>query len=271
MTKVQSKTALARKLGVSRASLYYKPKKPRADEGLRDAILALRDEHPCYGHRRMALFLGVNKKKVRRVMRKYKIHPKRTRGRPTKQGDLGKVASETPNLAKDLCPIQPHVLWAGDFTYLPWRGDFVYLATVMDLYTREVVGWHLGLRHTADLVTRALTDACERTNGTPQIFHSDQGSEYTSGSYELLLTQLNIRQSHAKKSSPWENGYQESFYNQFKLELGATNQYQELGQLMEAVYRQIWYYNERRIHLALKTTPQDFHKQKQALLGPTNP
>ena len=82
------------------------------------------------------------------------------------------------------------MLWAGDFTYLPWHGGFVYVATVLDVHTREIVGWHIGLRHTTDLVMEAFQDAMKRTGITPRIFHSDQGSEYVSGSYEKMLETL---------------------------------------------------------------------------------
>ncbi len=134
------------------------------------------------------------------------------RGKPWKPGDVGNPATAIPNLAKGICFIRANVVWAGDFTYIPWRGDFIYLATVIDVFTREIVGWHVGLRHTTDLVIQAFLDAVERTGKASQIFHSDQGSEYVSGEYELLLANLGVAASQSKKSSPWENGFQESFY-----------------------------------------------------------
>jgi len=74
------------------------------------------------------------------------------RGKPRKDADLGNLATKVPNLAKTLCSIRPNVLWAGDFTDLLWHGGFVYVATVLDIHVREIVGWHIGLRHTTDLV-----------------------------------------------------------------------------------------------------------------------
>jgi putative transposase len=270
MATTANKAALARKLGVSRQSLYYRPKKPKEDRILKGRILALRQEHPAYGHRRIALFLGLNRKRIHRIMRRYGIRPRIVRGRPWKKGGVGKVPSCIPNLAKGLCPIRANALWAGDFTYVPWRDDFLYVATVLDVFTREVVGWHMGARHTADLVIMAFTDAMERTGTTPAMFHSDQGSEYVSGRFELLLQNLDVTASMSRKSSPWENGYQESFYNQFKLELGGTNRFTDLGELVEAIHRQINYYNGDRIHTAIKMPPATFrmlHETKTTALA----
>ena len=258
MDTTKNKAALARKLGVSRQSLYYLPKKPREDAGIRERILELQQEHPAYGHRRMALFLGLNRKRIHRIMKRFGIRPRLARGRPWKPGDAGKPAGPVPNLAKGLCPIRPGALWAGDFTYVPWKNDFIYVATVLDVFTREIVGWHVGMRHTADLVVRAFLDAIERTGASPRMFHSDQGSEYVSGQFELLLSNLGVTASMSRKSSPWENGFQESFYNQFKLELGSPARFAELGALVEAVHRQVSYYNGDRIHLAIKMPPTAF-------------
>lgn len=263
MAEVTNKAALARKLGVSRQSLYYRPKKPKEDEDIKQKILAAREEHPAYGHRRMATHLGFNKKRVSRIMKLFHIRPKLMRGRPGKSGDIGRAPTSIPNLAKGICPIAPGALWAGDFTYIPWKDDFIYLATVLDVYTREIVGWHIGMRHTTDLVIKAFVDAVERTKRTPQIFHSDQGSEYVSGEYDLLLQNMNVKASQSKKSSPWENGFQESFYNQFKLELGNSKNFNDLGLLITAIHSQVRYYNERRIHSALKMPPAIFRRQRE--------
>jgi putative transposase len=254
-----NKTALARKLGVCRQSLYYFKKKPKEDEGMKTRILAVQEEHPAYGHKRIAIHLKLNRKRILRVMKLFRLKPRIMRGKPWKQDDIGKKPTIIPNLAKTICPIASNVLWVGDFTYIPWEGGFVYVATVLDVFTREIIGWHIGLHHTTDLVIQALLDAVERTGFTPQIFHSDQGSEYVSGAYETLLSTLNIHASQSKKSSPWENGYQESYYNNFKLEFGDPKRFQNLGELSEAVHRQIYYYNNKRVHTSLKMPPAIFH------------
>ena len=266
-----TKKALAKELGVSRASLYYKPKRPPSDEEEKKKIMAVMAEHPAYGHRRVALALGMNHKKIQRLMSKYGLKPRLRRGfRMVKPEDLGKPETRVENVLKLLCPIQPHVVWAGDFTYLWFVDRFWYVATVIDIWTREILGWHIANHHTTALIIDAFQDALRRTNTHPTYFHSDQGSEYVSGAYESLLEQHGTAPSHSRKSSPWQNGYQESFYSNFKLELGDLKRFDHVGQLIEAVHRQIRYYNNERIHSALKMPPTAFRKQKERrILMPT--
>lgn len=262
-----TKVALAKKLGVSRSSLYYKPKKPSLDEELKQKIIAVMEEHPAYGSRRVSLALEANRKGVQRLMRKFRLKPKLRRGfRLVKPHDWGRPETRVENIAKVLCPIRPNVLWAGDFTYFWFCGRFWYVATVIDVYAREIVGWHLGSHHTTSLIMEAFKDAVRRTNTSPRYFHSDQGSEYVSGAYESLLAEHGTVPSHSRKSSPWQNGFQESFYNNFKLELGDVRHFTDAGAFMEAVGQQIAYYNNRRIHSVLKMSPLLFrqtYEQKQ--------
>lgn len=268
MPKVKStKTALAKKLGVARSSLYYKPKKPPADQQLKAKIIIVMADHPAYGHRRIAMALQMNKKAIRRIMRQYGLQPRLRRGHhPSKPSDRNRPETEVKNILKLLCPLHPNVVWAGDFTYLWWNDRFWYVATVIDVYTREIVGWHIANHHTSALIIEAFLDALERTGTAPTYFHSDQGSEYVSGSYALVLQAYDALPSHSRKSSPWQNGYQESFYANFKLELGQPQRFNQIGALMEAIHQQMHYYNTSRIHTALRMSPLAFkHKyiQKQ--------
>lgn len=264
LTKTTKKD-LAKQLGVSRASLYYQPKQPAKDEALKLRIEAVMAKNPAYGHKRIATELKRDKKSIRRVMKIYGLKPYKRRVRPpTKEGDQNKPAAPYPNLIKGLCPIRPHVVWVTDFTYLEYWGRFVYLATVMDLFTREILGWHVSRWHNQELILSALMMALEQTKAAPHYHHSDQGSEYESQAY---INQLKVRRIHvsmSKKGSPWENGFQESFYSQFKIDLGRTDQFESLGELMEAIYLTIHYYNTERIHTALKMPPVIF---KQTFLS----
>ncbi len=260
-----TKVALARKLGVSRSSLYYQSKKRISDEELKQKIIAVMEEHPAYGHRRVAIALTRNKKPIIRVMNKFGLKPKVRRGwRPAKPEDLNNPETRVENVLKIICPLRANVVWAGDFTYLWFIDRFWYVATVIDIFTKEIVGWHIANHHTTALVMDAFSDATRRTKTSPRYFHSDQGSEYVSGAYESLLEEYGTIPSHSRKSSPWQNGYQESFYSQFKLELGNLNRFNHIGELIETVHRQIAYYNNRRIHSVLKMPPIVF-KQKQQL------
>jgi transposase InsO family protein len=264
MTEVKTKAAIAKELGCARSTLYYKPKQPESDKELQQKIVAVMNEHPAYGSRRVAIALQINRKATKRIMRLFGMKPKICRGwKPTKPEDLNRPETRVKNVLKVICPIRANVVWAGDFTYMWFIDRFWYVATVIDIRTREIVGWHIANHHTTGLIMDAFNDAARRTKTASCYFHSDQGSEYVSGAYESLLEEYGTSPSHSRKSSPWQNGYQESFYSQFKLELGNLNRFDHVGELIEAVHQQITYYNNRRIHSALKMPPIVFKQQQQ--------
>ncbi len=161
-----------------------------------------------------------------------------------------------PNLLKEqnLVARYPHHIWAADFTYFWFQGRFYYLATVIDHYSRQIVGWSLGTHHNAELITAALMDAVSHYQ-PPAIAHNDRGSEYLSRHYQTICDSLEIAASASAPGSPWENGFQESFYNNFKLELGDISQLADASRLLETIALQLHYYNKRRIHSALHTNP----------------
>jgi len=262
-----TKTDLAQKLGISRQALYYAPKRDKVDQEIKVQIESVMVSHKSYGHKRIALELKLNKKRILRVMKKFGLKPLRRRARkPQKKDDLGKTETTYQNLIKLFCPVMPGIVWVADFTYIKFQDRFIYLATVMDLYTREIIGWNISRFHNAELVLGAFKDALKR-NGPkpPKYFHSDQGSEYDSNSYTGLMLSLNILISMSKKGSPWENGFQESFYSQFKVDLGEVNRFDSLGELVEAIHQTFYYYNNHRIHTSLKMSPASFRKSKDKL------
>ena len=215
--------------------------------------------NPAYGHRRIALELGWNKKKVLRLMKKFGLKPKLRRGKKwQKKGDLGLLPSGYPNLVSNWCPIEPDVVWFADFTYIKIRDFFLYLATVIDGHSKEILGFAISRRHNRKLVKEATLEAVTFRKKLPQIFHSDQGSEYQSEEHLTFLEGMGVLVSMSKKSSPWQNGYQESFYSQFKLELGKLDHLSE-GEIVEKIYQQIYYYNHLRIHTTLKTSPHKYY------------
>lgn len=251
-------------LGMSRSSLYYLHKQPVKDEKLRDQILGTLTEHPAYGYRRIALDLKSGKNRVHRVMMKFGIQPT-IKHRRSKYGRR-KSVSGIPNRTQGISPIAPNVIWAGDFTYLHFHGRVVYFATVIDRFTREVIAWQIGLHHTTQLVLDVLEDAVTKRGGSPYIFHSDQGSEYTSNACIQWIVSHKILPSHSPKSKPWKNGHQESFYDKFKLEFGKASRHESIEMLIEAIGRYIHYYNTRRIHSALKMPPRMFYEKEIARL-----
>jgi len=82
------------------------------------------------------------------------------------------------NEIKGKLPIKPNLIWVSDFTYLKFQDSYLYLATLMDLYTREIVGWSLSTKHTRDLILSAFFDGLKKAGRKPEIIHSDQGVEY---------------------------------------------------------------------------------------------
>ncbi len=265
----KSKTELAKQLGISRASLYYQPKLPAKDLELKAKIEKTMSVHKAYGHKRIALELNINKKRILRVMKLFNLKPQRRRKKPEKPKDFGQEPMIIPNLTDETIIDAQNQIWACDFTYLPYFGKFLYLATVEDVFTRQVIAWETSTKHNADLIINALLKALVR-QPAPDIVHSDQGSEYRSQEHLALLKRFNILPSMSQKASPWQNSKQESFYSGFKLELGHPEIYPTIGELIEAIAGQIHYYNYRRIHTALKCPPavfaQRYVNQKQKVV-----
>ncbi len=270
MREPVNKTALAYQLGISRAMLYYEHLQPQKDWQLKTEIEAVLHQYPSYGHKRIARQLKRNKKSVLRAMKLFGIKPYRRRRKPINKAERDrKEKSIYSNLLvkPENYPQQPCHIWATDFTYLPFQRRFIYLATVLDLFTREIVGFNVLTRHDAQLVNNALLHALNQ-RVVPQILHSDQGREYTSKHFNLLTNNLNITRSMSRPGCPWENGYQEAFYSQFKVDLGDPNQFEHLGELVYVIYRAINIYNQERIHTALKMPPAVFAEGwKRSLQG----
>jgi len=264
VSKPLTKTALAKQQGISISSLYYQHKQPAKDWYLKNRIEEVLKANPSYGHKRLALELRINKKRVLRVMKIFDIKPYRRRGKKWRKAkENGNVY---PNLLQQMnFPQSQKQVWVSDFTYLPFHQRFVYLATIMDIFDRQIVGWSLLTTHTVQLTLAALIDALEK-HGRPKILHSDQGSEYKSKTYTNFAKGLNIKLSMSNKGSPWENGYQESFYSQLKVELGDPNRFKILGELVASIYLQIYYYNNQRIHSKLKMPPAVFARKQQQVL-----
>lgn len=256
---------LAKLLQLSRRILYEKQAdKHTTDMLVREQILSVLEIHPSYGHRRIALSLGLGKKKIRRIMKQYGIKPYKRQGRWRKRRDERRDPQPYPNFVKGRCPLKPGSVLVGDFTHLTYQSKILYLSTYMDLCTREIVGWYVSSRHTKEIVLEALLDAIKTLGHVPTTVHTDQGSEYCSKEYIGFLTDLGIQISMSKKASPWENGYQESWYNNFKTDLGLEfDRFNTMGELIEGIHQTIQYYNTQRIHTKLKMSPKQFKQKRQ--------
>jgi len=259
-----TKTELARFLGIARSSLYYIPRQQQKDWETKIQIEETLHEHPSYGHKRIALHLAINKKRILRRMHLFGIRPYRRRGlKPRKKKDENTKPALYENLLLSIpFPHAPYIVWVSDFTHIRWKGRWVYLATIMDLFTRVIVGWHVLTAHHVELVRGAFVHAVSR-HPAPKVLHSDQGSEYRAKQYTESVEKVSVQISMSRKSSPWENGYQESFYSQFKVDLGDPDRFASLGELIVAIHETINQYNNSRIHTSLKMPPMKFFQQYQ--------
>lgn len=254
MSKPENKSALAKALGIARGTLYYISKKNAQDWALKVNIEEVLREHPSYGSRRIAQHLQLNRKGVRRVMRLFGIKPYRRRGKKYRKSKAKRLY---PNLLLGVMPQHRGHIWAADFTEFRFHGAWVYVATVIDLWSREIVGCHVALRKGATLTIQALYAALHH-HGKPAIFHSDNGTDYDALSFRSILEEIGSLISRSAPGCPWENGYQESWYDKFKVDLGDPNRFSSLGELVAEIHRTVWQYNHTRIHSALKMPPARF-------------
>lgn len=250
-----SKTLRARELGISIRSLYYKRKQPDKDWKLKCRIEEVLREHPSYGSPRIAIALNRNHKPIERVMKFFGIKAYRRRGRKWKKTKNVKVVY--PNLLLTIYPQHENHIWVSDFTHWNFENRIVYLATVMDLYTRKIVGVAIYTTHAVQLVLGALMNALHN-NSRPTIYHSDNRSEYNADVFIAALETLGILISRSAPGCPWENGYQESFYDKFKVDLGDPSRFKSLGEFVYEIYRTVYIYNNTRIHTSLKMSPVQF-------------
>jgi putative transposase len=264
---------MSKAIGVGRTSLYDRPTRlATKDQQAIQELQAAHAQHPLYGVRRLALHLGWSENKTRRIRRlsgvtaarphkKYRSY----RGKPEISAPANHLHDYAlfknftrPQDGMDYSPMtQEANAWAQDFTYLRIRSGLFYLALVMDLTTREVLSWKLGTNHTSQLTHIALIQAL-RYNTSPSILHSDRGSEYLSERHQATCVRFGIQLSASKPGSPWQNGYMERCIKSVKEELGPLASYQDLAELYFGVANAIAYYNNERIHTALKMSPSAY-------------
>ena len=186
----------ARLSGKSRSSFYYKRKQPTKDAALLEEIREVHERHPFYGYKRIAQELAVSHKRTYRLMRHHNIRARSSRKRHSKN-QYSSNKTSLPNFLKDLTITEPNQVWAGDFTHFAWHRRTFYLATVIDQYTRQAVGWHVASNHSTELVMEALRMALGRRSKAPKIFHSDHGSEYIGEEFVANLKANGITPSNS--------------------------------------------------------------------------
>ena len=216
------------------------------------------DSYETYGSPRIYLELkdqGVacSEKRVARLMRLRGLRAKQVRRykSTTRRNKKDPVA---PNLLKrDFSTVRPDQKWLTDITYIPTREGWLYLAAVLDLYGRRIVGWAMSDRMTADLTISALKMAIrQRQPGAGLIHHSDQGSQYTDGTYQLLLKDHGIRASMNGVGTWYDNAPMESFFGTLKSELVHHRVYDTRDDARPDLFFYIeGFYNRRRRHSSL--------------------
>lgn len=205
----------------------------------------------------------VNRKRVERLMRESGLVGKAGRLYRRKPLPVNPCLT-VPNrrLAKGM-PAGPNQQWVGDVTYLKLKGSWQYLSVVMDLYSRQVIGWALSGSRTVDLTLSALIKALScRPVGADLIFHSDRGAEYGARRYQQALTDSGIAASMNRAGVMNDNVHIETFFQTFKTECFRGVDFRSVGELRAAIAGYLDdYYNTRRHHSSLGyKTPSDYER-----------
>lgn len=146
-------------------------------------------------------------------------------------------------------------VWVSDVSYFRFMNRWWYLATIEDMFTREILAAQVSRHHDRWLVLSVSKQAVLNTGSKPDIFHSDQGTEFMAKASSAFWEEQEVAISVSDTGSPWQNGYQESFFGHFKQELGRTDRFNSPGEFIAAVYQHVNYYNQERIHTAIKMPP----------------
>ena len=171
------------------------------------------------------------------------------------------------HLKREFTVAQPNQVYVGDITYIPTREGWLYLAVVIDLYSRQIVGWSMAERMQATLVNDALSMAIwKRKPAKGLIWHTDRGSQYASNSHRLLLEQHGIVQSMSRKGDCWDNAVAESFFHSLKTELVHHERYSTRTVAKQSIFEYIEvFYNRQRLHSSNGyLSPVDYELQRKA-------
>lgn len=248
------------------------PREIREQKILQDIVKIHKGSRDTYGSPRIhpviqGLGHTCSVNTVARIMRKNGIRAKTKRKfKATTDSSHGRPV--VPNLLKErVAPTASNEVYVGDITYIPTREGYLYLATVMDLFSRKIVGWRLSDRMKADLVTGALDMAFKSRNpGRGLIFHSDQGSQYASRKFRDRIDFYGMHQSMSRRGCCWDNASMESFFGSLKRELVYHEQFMTRKQAERAIFEWIEvFYNRQRLHSSLGyVSPEKFEVDRMA-------
>ena len=251
--------------GVSRATVYARRHAKPVNENdllLSGLIDAEYTRHPFYGSRKMVVFLGnvghcVNRKRVQRLMRLMGLAgmapgPNTSRAHPTHK--------IYPYLLRGVPVVRPNQVWSADITYIRLAHGFAYLVAIIDWYSRRVLSWRISNSMEAAFCVDCLEEAL-RIHGKPDIFNSDQGSQFTSEAFTGVLTREGIVISMDGRGRAFDNIFVERLWRSVKYEDVYLKGYATMGELMIGLAGYFAFYNGERPHQALnQKTPDDVYR-----------
>jgi len=249
-------------LDLCRSSLYYQPQPVSpADLRLMRRIDELHLEIPFFGARRLAKMLqregfAVGRRHVGTLMRLMGIEAIYPRKRTSIPGKGHKIY---PYLLSHLAIVRPNQIWAADITYVPMAQGFAYLVAILDLYSRKVLAWRVSNTLATDFCVAALQEALTR-HGVPEIFNTDQGSQFTDDDFTAPLLAKGVRVSMDGRGRWVDNVFVERLWRSVKYEDIYLHAYETLRELKAALSRYFGFYNTRRPHQNLEyQTPDEVH------------
>ena len=249
-------------LGLCRSSLYYQPKPvSAADLALMRRIDELHLAHPFLGARKLARMLTregveVGRRHVGSLMRRMGIEAIYRKKRTSLPGQGHSIY---PYLLRDVAIERPNQVWAADITYLPMAQGFAYLVAILDLYSRKVLSFRVSNALATEFCVEALQEALARY-GAPEIFNTDQGSQFTDEDFTAPLANQKIRISMDGKGRWIDNVFVERLWRSVKYEDIYLHAYETVGEVKAALARYFSFYNARRPHQNLDyRTPDEVY------------
>lgn len=191
--------------------------------------------------------------RVRLLRRAHGIEAKRRQRYVRTRATYQRVPPAPNLLAWPFSSPKPDAVWVADITFVPTRAGWLHLAAVLDMHTRQIVGWAMGARADQTLASAALRMALERRRpASGAIHHSDQGSQYTSGAYQAELKAAGLLPSMSRKGMPYDNAVMESFFSSLKQELTHHERFADLDEARGKLFDYIEvFYNRQRLHSSL--------------------
>ena len=252
-------TKQAEILRISRGSVYYLPRPvPEADLAIMRRLDRLHLEFPFAGSRMLRGLLAaegskIGRRHVKTLMRRMGIEALYRRPRTTKPEPGHKIY---PYLLRGVEITQPNQVWAMDITYIPMERGFVYLAVVLDWFSRRVLSWRVSITMEATFCVETLEGALAR-HGKPDIFNTDQGSQFTSEAFTSVLIKNGIAISMDGKGAWRDNVFVERLWRSVKYEEVYLRAYDTASEARASIGRYLDFYNRRRPHSSLDGATPD--------------